>query len=84
MPKLLLLAHPFPPCRAVGAVRTWNIARYLARSGWDVTVVTPDPSVWRRPDDPQGSESRMQEARIHRIFTAISVVSGSGCPRLSK
>ena len=32
-------------------VRTWNIAKHLARSGWEVTVVTPHPSIYRNPDD---------------------------------
>ncbi|MCA9419406.1 MAG: glycosyltransferase [Nitrospira sp.] len=46
-PKLLFLAYLFPPAETIACVRTWNIAKYLSRLGWDVTVVTPDPHVWR-------------------------------------
>ena len=44
-PRLLFLAYPFPPLRAIASVRTGNIAKYLARLGWEITVVTVDPSV---------------------------------------
>jgi glycosyltransferase involved in cell wall biosynthesis len=67
MPRLLFLAHPFPPCPAVGAVRTGNIARYLAGAGWNVTVVTPDPALWRRRDESAGSGR--SSLRIRRILT---------------
>ena len=52
-PKLLFLACFFPPVQGIGSVRTRNIAKYLARLGWEVTVVTPDPSVWRNVEDPE-------------------------------
>ncbi len=50
-PKLLFLAYYFPPTETIGRVRTWNMAKYLSRMGWDVTVVTPSPYVWRLPDE---------------------------------
>ncbi len=68
-PKLLFLAHPFPPLRAAACVRTWNIAKYLARLDWNVTVVTPHPSVWRYVDDPQKTEANLKQERIRRILT---------------
>lgn len=68
-PKLLFLAHPFPPLQAVGAVRTGNIARYLARLGWDVTVVTPDPSIWRNVDDVGKVSTELEREGIKRILT---------------
>src|SRR5206468_3280592 len=46
-PKLLLLAWNFPPVQAIASVRTWNVAKYLTRLGWDVTVVTPKTELWR-------------------------------------
>ncbi|WNM58132.1 glycosyltransferase [Candidatus Nitrospira allomarina] len=49
-PKVLFLAYYFPPLNAGACVRTWNIAKYLSRLGWDVTVVTPDPHLWRLGD----------------------------------
>ncbi|MDF0652883.1 MAG: glycosyltransferase [Nitrospira sp.] len=68
-PKLLFLAYPFPPLQAVGAVRTGNMARYLARLGWDVTVVTPDPSMWRNVDDGVKVSMELEREGIKRILT---------------
>ena len=68
-PKLLFLARPFPPLRAIGCVRTWNMAKYLARSGWDVTVVTPLPSVWRDVEDTGELSIRLGKEGIQRILT---------------
>lgn len=68
-PKLLFLAWSFPPIRAIGAVRTWNIAKSLTRLGWDVTVVTPDPQLIRNPDSPERIEAAIAREGIERIFT---------------
>lgn len=67
--RLLFLACHFPPARAVSCVRTWNIAKYLARSGWEVTVVTPRPSLWRHADDPNRIDSELHREGIRRILT---------------
>lgn len=68
-PKLLFLARQFPPLRAIGCVRTWNIAKYLARLGWDVTVVTPRPSVWRYMESPEATNRQLRREGIRRILT---------------
>lgn len=68
-PKLLFLAYPFPPLQAIGAVRTGNMARYLARLGWDVTVVTPDPSIWRNVDDIGKASMELEREGVKRILT---------------
>ena len=47
-PRLLFLAYDFPPINNIGCVRAYNIAKWLTRKGWEVTVVTPDESAWRR------------------------------------
>lgn len=49
-PHLLFLAYAFPPSRAIGAVRCWNIAKQLARCGWDVEVVTVNPELLSDPE----------------------------------
>jgi glycosyltransferase involved in cell wall biosynthesis len=67
--KLLFLAKPFPPSRAPACTRTWNIAKYLTRLGWEVTVVTPHPSVWRQIDDPDVVSSKLRQEGIKRILT---------------
>jgi glycosyltransferase involved in cell wall biosynthesis len=68
-PKLLFLARPFPPLRATACVRTHSIAKYLARLGWDVTVVTPHPRVWRHVDKPELVEEQLKHEGIRRILT---------------
>lgn len=68
-PKLLFLARPFPPAQRSSCTRTWNIAKQLTRLGWDVTVVTPHPSVWRQVDDPEAVEAKLKQMGIKRILT---------------
>lgn len=67
--KLLFLAYSFPPMHTIGAVRTRNIARYLTRLGWDVTVVTPDPSIWRNVDNSEKVSTELEREGIQRILT---------------
>jgi len=68
-PKLLFLAYFFPPVNASACVRTWNIAKHLSRLGWDVTVVTPEASVWRRAEHSEEVDSQLRAEGIHRITT---------------
>lgn len=68
-PKLLFLAYPFPPAKAPGCVRTWNIAMHLSRLGWDVTVVTPDPAILRNVEDGEKVSVELERQSIKRILT---------------
>jgi hypothetical protein len=68
-PRLLFLARPFPPARNPACPRTWNIAKYLARLGWDVTVVTAEPSVWRHIDNPEEVDIGLRREGIKRILS---------------
>jgi glycosyltransferase involved in cell wall biosynthesis len=68
-PKLLFLAYSFPPAVAVSCVRTWNIAIYLTRIGWDVTVVTLNPSLWRNVDDCGKVSRELDREGVKRILT---------------
>ncbi len=68
-PKLLFLACYFPPVRAISAVRTGSLARYLARLGWDVTVVTPHSYVWREVEDSEKISKELDGGGINRIYT---------------
>ena len=67
--RLLFLAYFFPPANMSGCVRTWNIAKYLARLGWDIVVVTLQPSIWRYVEDVARTDAKIKEASIHRILT---------------
>lgn len=68
-PKVLFLAYYFPPVNSSGCVRTWNIAKYLARLGWEVTVVTPDPALWRKVEDHEQVSRRIEREAIKQILT---------------
>jgi glycosyltransferase involved in cell wall biosynthesis len=68
-PRVLFLARPFPPVGTTACIRTWNTAKYLARAGWAVTVVTPDPSIWRRIDNDVEIETELKREGIERILT---------------
>ena len=68
-PKLLYLARSFPPAIAPACVRTWNSAKYLSRLGWEVTVVTPEPSVWRKLENSEKVNASLECEGIQRILT---------------
>jgi glycosyltransferase involved in cell wall biosynthesis len=68
-PRLLFLAYYFPPVNSAGCVRTWNIAKHLSRAGWDVKVVTPHPSVWRRIEDETQTVIDLEKEGIQRVLT---------------
>lgn len=72
--KLLLIAGYFPPISySTGSVRTWNTAKYMARLGWRVTVVTPDPTLIRPcyVENAAQVAADLQRENIHRITTGI-------------
>lgn len=72
--KLLLLAGYFPPVTySTGSVRTWNIAKHLARLSWQVTVVTPDPALIRSRYVENAAQvaADLQHEGIRRITTGF-------------
>ncbi len=68
-PRVLFLAFYFPPLRCVASLRGANMANYLVRAGWEVSVVTPDPSLWQSPDDLDRVAAELDQSRVHRIYT---------------
>ena len=68
-PSVLFLSWAFPPVNAPACVRTMSIAKYLARSGWKVTVLTPDPVVFRRVEDSEHVAAILEKEGIRRILT---------------
>ena len=65
--RLLFVTYGFPPLRRIGCVRTWNIAKHLARSGWAVTVLTLDPALWRDVEDVPWTETCLEREGIRRL-----------------
>jgi glycosyltransferase involved in cell wall biosynthesis len=68
-PRLLFLAYYFPPVGVIGAVRMRYMAKYLSRLGWQVTVVTPDPSLFVFVDRTERAVEELKKDRIERILT---------------
>lgn len=68
-PSLLFLAWPFPPLNSPACVRTWSIAKELSRLGWNVSVVSPDPSLWRKPEDPGIVAAQMKALGVRGVYT---------------
>jgi glycosyltransferase involved in cell wall biosynthesis len=66
---VLFLAYFFPPLNLIGCVRTWNIATNLTRLGWDVTVVTPNPSLWQKVENSENVLRQLENEGIKRILT---------------
>ena len=54
----------------MACVRTANVAKYLSRTGWDVTVVTPDPALWQLTDVPDRTAGELAQWNIHMLHTA--------------
>lgn len=69
-PKVLFLAYFFPPLNTIAAVRTFHIAKWLARSGWDVTVVTPRANLWRHAERPAETEEALAREGIRVCRTS--------------
>jgi glycosyltransferase involved in cell wall biosynthesis len=68
-PRLLFVTYTFPPARVAGTVRVWSVAKYLARSGWAVTVLTPDPSLWRYVERAEETEIDLDREGVRRLAT---------------
>jgi glycosyltransferase involved in cell wall biosynthesis len=68
-PKLLFLTFAFPPLHCMASVRTVNIARQLSGIGWDVSVVTPHPSVWELADAPDRVAADLDHWGVRMIYT---------------
>lgn len=61
MPKrVLLIAHAFPPCHAVAALRAAKFAKYLPDFGWEPIVVT------RNWHDEHGGGEEPRDTRVVR------------------
>ncbi|WHZ28960.1 MAG: hypothetical protein OJF51_003760 [Nitrospira sp.] len=67
--RLLFFAYSFPPQNAASSVRLWNIAKNLARLGWHLTIVSPDPSLWRNPEDSERVAITLAQEGIRRLVT---------------
>src|SRR5262245_7358600 len=61
MPSILILSAFFPPSLRIGSKRPARMAHFLARSGWDVTVLTMD----------EGSRANAAPSGVRVIRTGV-------------
>jgi glycosyltransferase involved in cell wall biosynthesis len=68
-PRLLMVAYYFPPANKVGGIRAFNIAKALARRGWDVTVLSPGISNWRNVERSEDVARELESEGIRCMRT---------------
>ena len=68
-PRLLFLAYFFPPVSTIACIRTWNMVIHLQELGWDITVVTPHPSVWRQVEQAAPGDGSPPKEGFSRLLT---------------
>lgn len=69
-PHIALVAFYFPPSRASGVYRMLALANYLARTGWDVTVITVTEDFFERitrSSDPSLLDAIHPNVRVERV-----------------
>lgn len=67
-PHLLYIAFSFPPSTASSVYRCTAVANAFAQDGWDVTVITVDPTVWSQI-------SGTDEGLVESIDSRIRIVN---------
>jgi glycosyltransferase involved in cell wall biosynthesis len=72
MPRLLFIAYYFPPIQTVAAVRAWNIAKCLARLGWQVDVVTVALDCLKNSDARELDEPGLRVLRARHRWRFLS------------
>lgn len=76
-PHLLYIAFAFPPSSASSVYRCTAVANEFATSGWDVTVLTVDSSIWA---ELTGMDTQLLDAVDSRIKVVQTPDGGSEEP----
>ena len=63
--RILLVSYFYPPCSDTGAHRPASLAKYLRRTGHDVTVLTTS-AYGSLPDDSEQGVVRTSDAQLWR------------------
>lgn len=73
--RVLYIAYLFPPIQSIACVRSGNTAKYLARLGWDVTVVTIPPNASYPEDKSDHISAEIDAAGVRRLHATHPVRS---------
>lgn len=68
-PRVLFITFSFPPSRVISSIRSWNISKYLSKLGWDVFVVTLDPSLWQSVNDDTRVNTEISEYGLKMTYS---------------
>lgn len=67
MKHLLMIAYYFPPLGGAGVQRTAKFAKYLARMGWRLDVISVEPPSFELRDDSGLKDISHDSIRIQRV-----------------
>jgi glycosyltransferase involved in cell wall biosynthesis len=65
-PRILVVAYNFPPDASVGTQRTLRLVQHLSGTGWNVRVLTGDPTTFR-------SETPVDRHLMERVPSTVEV-----------
>lgn len=82
--KIIFLSHWFPPCNEIGAVRPYEMTRFLVSAGHDVTVVTSSGNCSPQTYQPNMSGINVIRVQIPRIMRYADSPSQNLFKRLIK
>lgn len=72
--SVLVVAYDFPPHAAIGTMRTLRLVRHLDRVGWNVRVLTGDPSTYL-------SSTPVDDALLARVPVSVEVIRAGALRR---
>jgi len=69
--RVLMIAFHYPPFQgSSGVLRTWNFSRYLARFGWEPTLLTAAERAY--PNIQAGGEGSLQIPQHVQVWRALA------------
>jgi hypothetical protein len=76
--RLLLITMAFPPGQAVGSLRWQKLSAYVAERGWQLDVVTVDPSCLEESADPSRLTELPSGTRVYGVPVPVPWIERVG------
>ncbi|MDG6219984.1 MAG: glycosyltransferase family 4 protein [Candidatus Thermoplasmatota archaeon] len=73
VPKLLYIAHDFPPMGGANSIRNYRIVKYLCKFGWEVHVLTEAIPEWKKRSSLYDLNllKEVPDVKIHRSWAGM-------------